>query len=277
MKTVNKKTIINIITFIIVLSVTFFFILPLLWQYIGSFKSGIDIVKTPPVFIFKPSVQSWVELQTYKQVIKNLRNSLIIVGVSIIINIILSIITGYSLARFKYKGRNVIGFLILILTMVPSVTLLIPIYTIMINLDLIGKHIAIIITYIVFALPFSIWIMRSFFVELPIEIEEAALIDGCTRFGVLVKIVVPISKPGIFATVVFSLMMLWGDFVFAGILGDKSSYTLPVIGAMTTGKFGAEWGQLAALTIVISIPMLIFALFTQKYLVQGLTMGAVKG
>jgi multiple sugar transport system permease protein len=161
--------------------------------------------------------------------------------------------------------------------MVPSVSLLIPIYDIIMKIGLIGTYGAIILVYVVFVLPFSIWLMRGFFAEVPIEVEEAAAIDGCNKIGIFIRIVLPLSKPGIFANVIFTLMMLWGDFVFAGILGNKRTYTLPVIAAATEGKYGAEWGQLAALVVVITIPMLFFAIFAQKYLIKGLTMGAVKG
>lgn len=274
---IKRKTVISIISFTVVLIITCFFIFPILWQYIGAFKSGKEVVAMPPVYFFKPSFQSWIELQNTKQVLLHLRNSIVIVGIAILLNILLSVITGYSLARFSYKGRNKLGFIILTLTMIPSVSLLIPIYDIMIKINLIGTHLALILIYLVFSLPFSVWLMRGFFAEIPVEIEEAGLIDGCSRFGVLIRIVMPISKPGIFATVIFSLMMIWGDFVFAGIIGSKDSFTLPVIAAMTTGKFGSEWGQLAALTVVITLPMLLFAMLIQKHLVKALTMGAVKG
>ena len=161
--------------------------------------------------------------------------------------------------------------------MVPTVTLLIPLYDIMRKIGLLGTHAAIIIVYIIFILPFNIWLMRGFFTGIPVEIEEAALIDGCSNFGVLLKIIVPLSKPGIFATIMFSIMMTWGDFVFAGTLGSRTSFTLPVIAASIEGKFGSSWGQLAFLVLIITMPMIVFTIFTQKYLVEGLTHGAIKG
>lgn len=277
MKIVKRKKILEITTLIIVLIITFVFIAPVLWQYISAFKSSDMVISNPPVFIFKPTLQNWIELEKTKQASNNLINSLIIISISTSIIIFLSLLSGYGLARFKFKGRNFIGLLVLVLTMIPVVVLLIPFYDVMRALGLIGTHAAIILVYVIFTLPFGIWLMRGFFLEVPIEIEEAAFIDGCSRIRVLFRIAVPLSKPGIFATIIFTIMFTWSDFVFAGILGSKSSHTLPVLASATLGKYHSAWGQLAAVTIMITLPVVIFAMFTQKHLVKGLTHGAVKG
>jgi multiple sugar transport system permease protein len=274
---IKRQDILNIILFIVAFIVTAIFILPILWQYLGAFKPSNKVISLPPVFFFKLSVDNFIELQLQKQALSHLKNSLIIVSVSTFVCLVLSIMAGYALARINFKGVKRIGFLMLVLTMVPTITLLIPLYDIMSKIGLLGTHAAIILVYIIFILPFNIWLMMGFFKGIPIEIEEAALIDGCNNFRVLFRVVVPISKPGIFATMIFSIMMSWGDFVFAGILGSKSSYTLAVIGATIEGKFGSSWGQLASLTLILTVPMVIFTMFTQKYLVEGLTFGAVKG
>ena len=277
MNKIKQKNIIIIISFIIVLMVTVIFISPILWQYAGAFKPTNEVIAYPPVFFFSPSLDNFIDLFQEKQALTNLKNSIIIVSISTFIGLCLSITAGYALARINIKGGKQIGFLMLVLVMVPTVTLLIPFYDIMSKIGLLGTHLAIIIVYVIFILPFNVWLLQGFFKTIPKEIEEAALIDGCSNFGVLFRIFIPISKPGIFATVIFSVMMTWGDFVFAGILGSKSSYTLAVIGASIEGKFGSSWGQLAALTLMITLPMAIFTIFTQKYLVEGLTFGAVKG
>ena len=277
MDRINRRKVINAVLFTVTLIITVMFLFPILWQYMGAFKPPNAVIKLPPVFFFKPSMNNFIELESTKQALFHLKNSVIIVGISTFIALILSIMGGYALARINIKGGKQLGFLMLVLTMVPTVTLLIPIYDIMRKIGLIGTHSAVILVYIVLILPFNIWLMRGFFKGIPIEIEEAALIDGCSNFGVLLRIVVPISKPGIFATIIFSLMMSWGDFVFAGILGSKFSHTLPVIGAAIEGKYGSGWGQLAFLTLIITLPMIIFTVFTQQYLVEGLTHGAVKG
>ena len=277
MNKINRKNIRNIILFIIGLFVVLMFILPIVWQYMGALKPTSQVIALPPVFVFKPSLDNFIDLQREKQAMFNLKNSLIIISIATFINMVLSITAGYALARINIKGGKKIAFLMLVLTMVPTVTLLIPLYDIMTKIGLLGSHAAIIIVYIIFILPFNIWLMKGFFKSIPVEIEEAALIDGCSNMGVLLRIVVPLSKPGIFATIIFSVMMSWGDFVFAGILGSKSSFTLPVIAASIEGKFGSSWGQLAFLVLIITLPMIIFTIFTQKYLVEGLTFGAVKG
>ena len=277
MQKINRRKMLSIITFIVVLLVTIFFIFPILWEYVSAFKPANQVITMPPTFIFQPSFENAITLERTKQALHHLRNSVIIVGVSTALSVVLSLLAGYSLARFEFKAGRHLGFLLLVLTMVPTVTLLIPIYDIMRKINLIGTHISIILVYTALILPFNIWLMRGFFLGVPRDIEEAALIDGCSRFNVLLKIVIPISKPGIFATIIFSLMMSWGDFIFAGVLGSKSSFTLPVIGAAMQGKYGSTWGELAFLTLMITIPMIIFTIFTQKYLVEGLTHGAVKG
>jgi multiple sugar transport system permease protein len=273
----NKRRVKNFIYFLVVLIITLAFIFPILWQYLGAFKKTNQVIAYPPVVKFRPTIESWVELEHSKQVIHHLKNSIINVGVSTIIILFLSSLSGYALARFHFRGRNFIGLMVLVLTMIPVVTLLIPFYDVMRLLGLIGSHGAIILVYVAFNLPFCVWLMRGYFLEIPIEIEEAAYIDGCSKLGVLVRIVLPLSKPGMVSATIFTLMMSWSDFIFAGTLGSKSSQTLPVIAAATQGKYSSEWGQLAALTIIITLPIVVFTLFTQQYLVKGLTHGAVKG
>jgi multiple sugar transport system permease protein len=185
----------------------------------GALKPTSQVIALPPVFVFKPSLDNFIDLQREKQAMFNLKNSLIIISIATFINMVLSITAGYALARINIKGGKKIAFLMLVLTMVPTVTLLIPLYDIMTKIGLLGSHAAIIIVYIIFILPFNIWLMKGFFKGIPVEIEEAALIDGCSNMGVLLRIVVPLSKPGIFATIIFSVMMSWGDFVFAGFRG----------------------------------------------------------
>jgi multiple sugar transport system permease protein len=272
-----KRKLKNFIYFLVVLIITLAFIFPILWQYLGAFKKTNQVIAYPPVVKFRPTIESWVELEHSKQVIHHLKNSIINVGVSTIIILFLSSLSGYALARFHFRGRNFIGLMVLVLTMIPVVTLLIPFYDVMRLLGLIGSHGAIILVYVAFNLPFCVWLMRGYFLEIPIEVEEAAYIDGCSKLGVLMRIVLPLSKPGMVSATIFTLMMSWSDFIFAGTLGSKSSQTLPVIAAATQGKYSSEWGQLAALTIIITLPIVVFTLFTQQYLVKGLTHGAVKG
>jgi len=273
----NRRNIGKIVIFAAVFIITVAFMLPIIWQYISAFKPPQAVMAYPPTLKFKPTLTNYYDLQETRQVLRHLKNSILIVGGATAISVFMSILAGYSLARFQFKGGKNIAFILLILTMIPTITLIIPIYDIMRKIQLLGSPFAIILVYIAIILPFNIWLMRGFFTGVPKDIEEAALIDGCSRIRVLFNIVIPISKPGIFATTIFSLMFAWGDFVFAGVLGNKSSFTLPVIGAQIEGKYGSTWGQLAALVLVISLPMILFSIFAQKYLVEGLTHGAVKG
>jgi multiple sugar transport system permease protein len=168
-------------------------------------------------------------------------------------------------------------FLLLALRMLPPIATVIPLYLIMRSFHLLDTVTGLVIAYTTFNLPFIVWVLRSFFLDLPADLEEAAMIDGATRWQCLSKVILPLSAPGIVASGIFALMLAWNDFLFAVILTSRHAPTLPVLTAGFITEMGTSWGVAMAAGTVIAVPVLFFTLFVQRYMVVGLTSGAVKG
>jgi multiple sugar transport system permease protein len=187
--------------------------------------------------------------------------------------------SGYALARIRMRGARTIGLVALLSRGVPPIALAVPMFLVARKLGLTDKHIILILANSTFLVPYVMWLMRSFFVSLPRELEESAMIDGCSRFGAFLRIIVPISLPSILSTMIFSMILAWEELLFALILTNRAATTLPVTisGISADTVNGANWGALTAVGTVTVIPVVIFALLVQKWLIQGLAEGATKG
>jgi len=206
-------------------------------------------------------------------------NSLIIGVATMIFSTFISTIAGYSLARLKFPLRNVLDRVILFVYIIPPVMLIIPIYITMIKIGLNDRMIAVVLVHTIFAIPFGIWMLRGFFHSIPVELEEAALIDGATRLGTLFKIVLPISLPGIASVALFSMLVSWEEFMYSGILlSTESRRTLPFGIYTLVGTYGeVRWDEMMAAAVLQALPMVIVFIWLQRYFVRGLSAGAVKG
>lgn len=209
---------------------------------------------------------------------RNLLNTIIIGCAVASLGIFSTLSAAYSLTRFRYKGLSTISIFFLVLQMFPYVLLLIPIYLIMSNLGLADTYLAVILTYCTFIFPFCIWMLRSFFQSIPKDLEDAAMIDGCTRLQAIYKIIFPILSPGIVAVFLYSFVLAWQEFLYSSVLirSNKMATVVPAI-YMYTGQSRTEWSLVAADCVIAIIPVAIVFVFLQKYLVAGLTAGAVKG
>jgi multiple sugar transport system permease protein len=206
-------------------------------------------------------------------------NSVIVVTSSTAVALVFGSLAGYSLARFPMspRFRENISFWILSTRMIPPIVTIIPIFLIFKNLHLLNTYLGLGIVYTGFALPFAVWMMRAFIQEVPVDLEEAALVDGDTRLSAFFRIVLPLAAPGLAATAVFSVIVLWNEFLFALILTTTAkTITLPVGIAGLVSQYELLWGEMGAAGTVAIIPILIFSLSVQRYLVRGLTLGAIK-
>jgi multiple sugar transport system permease protein len=206
-------------------------------------------------------------------------NSLIIGGATMAFSTFISTIAGYSLARLKFPLRNVLDRVILFVYIIPPVMLIIPIYVTMIKIGLNDRMIAVVLVHTIFAIPFGIWMLRGFFLSIPVELEEAAMIDGSTRLGTLFKIVLPISLPGIASVALFSMLVSWEEFMYSGILlSTEAKRTLPFGIYTLVGTYGeVRWDEMMSAAVLQALPMVIVFLWLQRYFVRGLSAGAVKG
>lgn len=253
---------------------------PIYWMVITSFKTRLELTTYPPTMF--PQFFIW---DNYKDAFTNsaipvyIRNSVIVVSISTFISLVLGTLAGYSLARFPFTPsfKENVSFWIISTRMIPPIVTIIPIFLIFRDLHILNSYLGLIIVYTGFTLPFTTWMMRVFVNEVPVDLEEAAMVDGSSRLTALYKITLPLLAPGLSATAVFSLILVWNEFLFSLILTTTSaSITLPVGIAGYVSQFEVLWGQMAAVGTVAIIPILMFTLAVQRYLVRGLTLGAVR-
>lgn len=206
-------------------------------------------------------------------------NSLTITVATAIIGVILAATSAYAFSRYKFPGRSV-GLIFLLTTqMIPAVMLLVPIYILAIKLDLVGTYRGLVVAYAVTAIPFSIWILKGYYDTIPIDLEEAARIDGCSELQAFTKILLPLSTPAMAIVFLFNFTTAWNDYLLARVmLGSKEALlTWPLGLQRLQGQFVTQWGQFSAASILVAIPVMILFLYTSKYLISGLTLGSVKG
>lgn len=258
--------------------VSLLFLFPIFWMVLTSFKQQVDIFTVPPKLFFEPTFDSYIRYFQRSDIVGKLANTVIIASCSALLSIVVGSMAGYALARIKLKGANAFGVIILLSRGVPPIALAVPIFLVARKYGLTDKHITLIIAYATFLIPYVMWLMRGFFLSLPRELEEAALIDGCSRFGAFIRIIVPLSMPGLISTFIFSMILSWEELLFALVLTNREATTIPVAIAGIAGDTdtGANWGALTAVGTATVIPVVIFALFIQKWLIQGLADGTTK-
>ncbi len=253
---------------------------PIYWMVITSFKTRLELTTYPPsLFPRLPIWDNYRDAFTNSDIPVYIRNSVIVVSISTFISLVLGMLAGYSLARFPFTPsfKENVSFWIISTRMIPPIVTIVPIFLIFRDLRILNSYLGLIIVYTGFTLPFTTWMMRVFVDEVPVDLEEAAMVDGSSRLGAVFTITLPLLAPGLSATAVFSLILVWNEFLFSLILTTTSaSITLPVGIAGYVSQFEVLWGQMAAVGTVAIIPILIFTLAVQRYLVRGLTLGAVR-
>ncbi len=261
----------------IVVSIVFLF--PIYWMVLTSFKQQVDIFTNPPRFLFTPTIATYVEYMKRADILARIVNTIIVASSSALFSMVVGTMAGYALARIRLKGAQTVGLLILLSRGVPPIALAVPMFLVARKLGLTDKHITLILAYSTFLIPYVMWLMRSFFLSLPKELEESAMIDGCSRYGAFFKIILPISLPGLLSTLIFSMILAWEELLFALVLTNRHASTIPVAIAGIAGDSvnGANWGALTAVGTITVVPVVVFALLVQKWLIKGLADGATKG
>ena len=265
-----------VLFYMVIAFVVVFFVFPVLYLFMTSLKSRLDIYVMPPKFIFVPTVEAWIEAFTKKPLFHFFFNSAVVASGTTIISLIFGTLAAYALARFKIKGSQDISFFILSIRMFPPIAAAIPIFLSMKGFALLDTRLGLIIAYTVFNLPFVVWMMREFIMAIPVEIEEAAMVDGLTRMQVFRIILLPLIKPSLVAVGIFCIIFSWSEFLFSFLLTQTEAKTMPVsISEFITWR-EVTWEQVSAAGTALILPVLIFSFFVQKYLVRGLSFGAVK-
>lgn len=248
---------------------------PIYWIFLTSFKTIQQVNTMPPLFTFQPTFENYANMLR-GEAMQALKSSLIVSSSTVLLGLIIGFPAAYTLARVKFKAREQVNFFVLSMRMAPSFAFLVPYYLTFRFLGLLDKYAALIIVNLTFILPFAIWMLESVIEDMPKALEDAALVDGCTRAGVMWRIVAPLMAPSIAATAILSFVFCWNEFFFAYVLTGTETRTMPVMLTSLIGLMGVDWVQMSAASIISIIPTIILALFAQRYLVRGLTMGAIK-
>jgi multiple sugar transport system permease protein len=283
----NRKFLNKLGLFMLTIPVYLFIFLPILWLFSASLSTQVELFTVPPQWIpHHPTFQNYLDIlfpslaasSVPRTFAVALLNSIKIATSVTVICILLGSLAAYALVRIPFKFSHTIQVGILGTRMIPEIALVIPLFIIASRLDLINKPSVLIITYMSFALPYAIWMMAAFFQTVPIELEEAARLDGCSRLGILFRIVMPVSIPGIISTTMFVFLVAWDEFFYALIFTSTlAAKTAPVAIAEFIGRYAVNINGMMAGGILAALPPVILALIFQRYIVSGMTAGAVKG
>jgi multiple sugar transport system permease protein len=281
----KKETRKHLITYFFMLLLAIYILSPLIWILMMSFKSKVDVIAVPPKFIFTPTLDNYKALfgvaggetlVTGSAFLSYFKNSLILSVSSVLLALLLGLPAAYAIARLRFKAKESLAFTYLSFRFVPEITIILPLYVIYQRLNLYNTYLGLILVYQLIALPLMIWMMRSYFEEIPIAIEQAAQTDGYSWFASFRKIILPLVAPGMAAALVLAFIFCWNNFVFGLMLGGNSTQPVTVGLLSFMGTNEVQWGLMAAATIVAVLPLFILALLVQRYMIRGLTFGAVK-
>jgi multiple sugar transport system permease protein len=264
----------------------FWTVFPFFWILLTSLKNPGDMLSVPPKFVFTPTFDNYAALaigeqrgqyaSTRPDFPRFFLNSIIISTGAVALSVAAGIPAAYALARFTFPLKNALAFVFMSFRFVPFLAFVIPLYLLYQRLGLYNTHAGLIFAYQLITLPFTIWMLRSFFQEIPLEIQEAAKIDGCSWLGVLTRVILPLSMPGISVTVILGFIFCWNAFNYPLMLAGRQTFPVTVGAIQFISYEQVLWGQMAAATIVAALPQLVLSLMVQKYIVRGLTMGAVR-
>jgi len=250
---------------------------PIVVMFATSLKFQTQIFNTGIEFFFVPTLENYREVLSDGSFVRYLTNSLVVGIVSTLITLLLGCMAAYGLVRFRFRGRTAIAYTTLLLRTVPLAVLAVPVFMLWNQAGLINSLSGLILLYVAVNLPFTIWLLYGFILQVPIELEEAATIDGCGPLKIFYKVVLPLITPGIAAAAIFTFRIAWNEFILALVLTDRATRTLPVAASLYITDIGVDWGKIMALGSLIAIPPLIFTFVAARQIITGLTAGAVKG
>lgn len=256
---------------------SFMCLAPLAVMFLTSFKTQSQVFSDPPLWVFMPTLDNYRAVLFEGSFDKYLVNSLIVSVVSTVLTLWFGCMAAYAIVRFRFLGRDTVAWTTLLLRTVPLAVLAVPVFALWNDWGLGGSLSGLILLYVAINLPFTIWVLYGFIEQVPYELEEAAMIDGCGPFRLFYTVVLPLIRPGLAAAAIFTFRIAWNEFVLALVLTDRATRTLPVAASLYITDVGVEWGKITALGALIALPPLIFTFIAAKQIIGGLTAGAVKG
>lgn len=259
------------VAIVVVLVVLLF---PLLWMLLASFKTSLEVIDPSRVLNFTPTLTNYGNVVAQGDFLRFIFNSFLVAAAATLVSLVVGVPAAYAIAR--YRVAHATTFL-LMARIIPGVSLLVPWYFLFAQIQLVGTYAVLVLTHVFVAMPLVVAIMASFVEGLPVELEEAGQVDGLTRIGAFLRVTLPLSTPGIATAAILSFIFSWNNFLFALVLSDQNTRTLPVAIANFTAYASVDWGGLMAASVLITVPVMAIALLAQRYVVSGLTAGATKG
>ena len=251
---------------------------PLFWMVTTAIKTNKELYEDFSYLPRQPTLQNFVRVIEREDLLTNIRNSLVVALTTTAITIVVSALAAFSIVRYRYRGRELIGRFILFKYLLPTAMLFVPLYAIVTALGLGNTLQSLMLTYLSFTVPFCTWMLMGYFRSIPPELEEHAMVDGCTKVGALMRILLPLSAPGLVASAIFSFTLAWNEFLLALVFTvDQRTMTVPIRLSMMVVGDQYIWGQLMAGAVLASVPVAILYFIGQRFVVQGLAAGAVKG
>ena len=273
----------RIVGAVFLVAMIIFAMLPMVWMLITSLKTQFAALQYPPQWLpTSPTLEQYTRLlspsnDVGQEFLRYLFNSIWVSFASTVLGVVVAVPAAYAFSRFRFPGRNLLFYSVLLRNMFPAVVFLMPLFIMMRWLGLVNTQASLILTYLTFGLPLSIWLLKGFYDNIPVQLEQAARIDGASRFQAFFLIVMPLSSPGIIATAIYSFIMAWNEYVYAlTFLNDKDRLTLPVGLQRFFTEYATNWPGLMAASFIMSVPVVALFLVLQKYFVRALTEGAVK-
>jgi multiple sugar transport system permease protein len=278
----------RVLLYAIVIFWSFICLFPFYWLFTTSFKQPLHVSRGPvyiPYVDYTPTTEHWEYLfdEAFETFARHFRNSLIAASGSTVLAVVIGAMGGYGLARYSYYWRglgwrnNNIAFWIISQRFLPPALFVVPFLLLYSRLNLVDTHFGLILAYTMFNIPFAVWIMRDFFMSLPTDLEESALVDGATPWQAFMRIVLPLSTPGLVSVAIFSFVFSWNEYLYALMLTNFDAITLPVLIAGQNNTRGIQWWFISALTLAAVTPVILIGLFLERYIAKGLTAGAIKG
>ena len=267
----------SVAIFLVLASYLLLVLFPIYWIIVSSFKIPVDTLAVPPVWVFTPTLDAYLNVFAVNNYLRFFLNSAIVAVGTVAIALSCGSLAAYALDRVPFRFSGLVSYGLLTTRMIFPIVYAIPLFNLMRHANLLETRTGLIIAYTTFSLPYAVWIMQGFFKGIPVELDEAAMIDGCSRFSAFWRVILPVAGPGLAAASIFILMLAWNEFLFALILaGGGTAKTLPVAAAQLIGQREIQWNELCAVATVTIVPMVFFFILFQKHLIKGMIAGAVK-
>ena len=270
----KKKILSQALFYLLVVGIALIVLFPFLWMLSSSFKTQVDIISWPPKLLFSPTLQNYQKVFGEQDFLKYFLNSTIVGVLAVGLSLLLGLPAAYSISRYTQQKLAVF---ILLARLMPGISFLMPWYIVFSRLNLMDSYTALVLSHMLIALPIVVWIMTTYFNTIPREMEESAMVDGATRQYAFLKIILPLSGPGIITATTLSFIFSWNNFLFSQVLSMEKTKTLPIAVYNFVSYAEVDWGGVMAAAVAIMTPAIVLTMIFQKYVVKGLTMGAVKG